>query len=164
LEAATSLDLGRHDPQQRRAPLWQSSVIVSVLSGVHPSNPNVFETMREPGLSARNYGCRFSMVWGRRKSAKAVAFEIPPRTCRLDERGLAADTFLRRSSATTRPSSGIFDADRARRAGRRDDVAAVAGSEIHHEVLRRHVGVEHLLNEGLWCRHPDDTFRLTAWA
>ena len=61
--------------------------------------------------------------------------------------------------------SGLYSMPSARSAalGRGDHGAAVTRSEIHHEVLRRDLGhVEHLVDERLRRRHPDDVLASLA--
>jgi hypothetical protein len=48
----------------------------TVSSGAQSDTQNVLATMRVPGGNARNFGTSFSMLVGRRNSARTVAFEM----------------------------------------------------------------------------------------
>ena len=65
---------------------------------------------------------------------------------------------LRRSSSTARPCPGCTRCRRGGAAlGGGDHGAPIARPEVHDDVLRRHLGhVEHLVDERLRRRHPDD--------
>ena len=117
--------------------------------------------MRVPGLRSRIFGRSFMLIEGSRNIVMTCAFErsVSKRSA-FDERRLVGDTpaavaFRLRQLDHVRV---VFDAHRAGAAlGRGDHGAAVTGAEIHHEVLRRDLGhVEHLLDEHLRRRHPDD--------
>ena len=56
--------------------LTQSPLIVSVSSAAQPSGAKVLPTIRDPGLSARNFGVSLLRLWGSRNSASTVALEM----------------------------------------------------------------------------------------
>ena len=76
----------------------------------------------------------------------------------LDERSLVGHAGLLRQPARQRDQVGVvLDADAAGAApGGGDDVAAVAGSEVHRRIVGRDLGqVEHRLDQSGRGRHPD---------
>ena len=139
----------------------QSPATVAVWSGSQSSIVNVFDTMRVPGLRSRIFGRSRRLMSGSRNIVITVACEKSlSNEVGLGERRAGRHAgrrpAFRCDSATM---SGLYSMPCARGAalGGRDHRPAVAGSEIDHVILRRDLRhVEHLVDERLRRRHPDD--------
>ena len=116
--------------------------------------------MRVPGFRSRIFGRSFRLMSGSRNMVITVAFEksVSNRSA-FTNVARAGDAFLLGVALRELDHVRVvLDAEGARAAlGGGDHGAAVARAEVHDEVGRRHLGhVEHLVDQGLRRRHPDD--------
>ena len=148
--------------------LTQSPEIVSVWSACQSSIVNVLDTMRVPGFMLRILSAQLHVDRRQQEQRDDVGLrEVGLEDVGLDERGACRSTpasaaLLLRDSATM---SGLYSMPIARGAalGRGDDRAAVARAQVVVDVLRRDLGhVEHLLDQRLRRRHPDDVLARLA--
>jgi hypothetical protein len=154
-------DLGRHDPEQRRAPGALAAVVrVAGLVGLPVAHGEGVGDDARAGLHVEDLGTQLEIdVRQQEERDHRRLGEIGLEEVGLDERGAGRDAFLRRVALRELDHVRVvFDAHRARAALRRgDDGAAVARAEVHVEVLRRELRhVEHLVHQRLRRRHPDD--------
>ena len=116
--------------------------------------------MRVPGFRSRIFGRSFMLMSGSRNIVMTVAFEksVSKRSAFMNV-ALSVTPSLAAFFFDSSTMSGLYSMPIARRAalGGGDHRAAVARAEVHQEVLRRDLGhVEHLVDQRLRRRHPDD--------
>ena len=159
-------DLRRDDPQQRRAP----RAAVGPRLGLVGRPALHAERVRHDaaaGLQVEELRPELVHVARQEEQRHHVGLrDVRLVHVALDERSLCRE---RRLAAAFRfdssTMSGLYSTPSAVRAalGRRDDVAPVAGAEVHDVVLRRHLRhIEHLLDQLRRRRHPDDVLAFLA--